>query len=737
MRSETLLVLSALTGVVVLAVVSMQVVGRRAAHTVDRVTDLLERNEARFRAMVRDSSDIMAIVDAFGQLTYASPATEKILGLDSDALVGTNVFDLIHPEDRPRVLQAFEIAKSDPELAERVEMRLIHADGGFRNIEAMSTNLLHEPAIAGLVVSARDVTDRRRAEAELREAQERFRSAFEHAPIGMALMSLDGKLFRVNRAMVQIVGRSTDELLRATLRDLTDPNDHEACAEALGRLLSGEVPSAQLEVRFLHHDGHPVWTALSTSIVRDMNENPLYFVCQLEDVTERRASGEALAHQAIHDPLTGLPNRALFVDRLARELARAASLHTRVAVLFLDLDRFKVINDSLGHSAGDRLLVAVADRLSGAMRGDDVVARFGGDEFTVLCANVTSAENAEMIAERLATAIAKPVALVEGEVFVTASIGIAISDGQNETPETLLRNADAAMYHAKELGRDRTAMFDAPTHHRAVDDLRTGSALHRAIERGELRMHYQPVLDIARGALTGFEALIRWQHPERGLVPPSEFIPLAEETGLIVPLGAWALEESCRQAVAWHEAAADGTRLSISVNLSPRQLAEPALPNEVARVLSETGLHPDSLWLEITESTLMRDVESALSALGALRALGLHLAVDDFGTGYSSMAYLERLPVESLKIDRSFVSELGNRADSTAITTAIVSLAHALRLKTVAEGIEQSEQLVLLRSMGCEFGQGYLFGPARPAEFYGADPLQAVRVRRRRPAEVA
>ncbi len=616
-------------------------------------------------------------------------------------------------------------------------MRMIHADGGFRNIEAMSTNLLHEPAIAGLVVSARDVTDRRQAEAELREAQERFRSAFEHAPIGMALMSLDGRLFRVNRAMVQIVGRGTDDLLRATLRDLTDTNDHEACAEALGRQLSGEVPSAQLEVRFLHHDGHPVWVALSTSIVRDMNDNPLYFVCQLEDVTERRASGEALAHQAIHDPLTGLPNRTLFVDRLERELARAASTRARVAVLFLDLDRFKVVNDSLGHSAGDRLLVAIADRLSGAMRGDDVVARFGGDEFTVLCGNVSSSENAEMIAERLAAAIAKPVALVEGEVFVTASIGIAISDGRSETPETLLRNADAAMYHAKELGRDRTELFDAPTHHRAVDDLRTGSALHRAIERGELRMHYQPVLDIARGALTGFEALIRWQHPERGLVPPSEFIPLAEETGLIVPLGVWALEEACRQAVAWHEAAVDGTRLSISVNLSPRQLAEPALPNEVARVLADTGLHADSLWLEITESTLMRDVESALSALGALRALGLHLAVDDFGTGYSSMAYLERLPVESLKIDRSFVSELGNRADSTAITTAIVSLAHALRLKTVAEGIEQSEQLVLLRSMGCEFGQGYLFGPARPAEFYGADPLQAVRVRRKRTAEVA
>ncbi len=731
MKTDTLLVLSALAGVVVLAMVSMKRVGRRAATTVDRVTELLERNEARFRAMVRESSDIMAIIDAHGYLTYVSPATERILGLDSDALIGTNAFDLVHPDDRPLALHAFDVATSEPDAADQVEFRMSHADGGWRNIEAVSTNLVHDPAIAGLVVSARDVTDRRRAEAELREAQERFRSAFEHAPIGMALMALDGRLFRVNRAMVQILGRSTEELLITTVRDLTHPDDHEACAEALGRLLSGQAPSLQLELRYIHHDGHPVWVSLSWSLVRDLHGNALYFVCQMEDITERKASGEALAHQAIHDPLTGLPNRTLFVDRLGRELTRAAAMNRRMAVLFLDLDRFKVVNDSLGHSAGDRLLVAVADRLSGAMRPDDVVARFGGDEFTVLCQNVTSAETAELIAERIGEVIAKPVPLVEGEVFVTASIGIAMSDGQHDTPETLLRNADAAMYSAKENGRDRSEVFDAPTHHRAVDDLRTDSALHRAIERGELRMHYQPVLDIARGALTGFEALIRWQHPERGLVPPSEFIPLAEETGLIVPLGAWALEESCRQAVRWYKASSDRTRLSMSVNLSPRQLAEPSFPNDVARVLSQTGMYPDSLWLEITETTLMRDIESALSALGALRALGLHLAIDDFGTGYSSMAYLERLPVESLKIDRSFVAGVGRRSDSSAIATAIVSLAHALRLKTVAEGIEQPEQLEWLRSIGCEFGQGFLFGPARPAEFYGADPIQSMRVRRR------
>jgi diguanylate cyclase (GGDEF)-like protein/PAS domain S-box-containing protein len=737
MKSDTILVLSALFGVVVLALVSMKRVGRRAASTVDRVTALLERNEARFRAMVRDSSDIMAIIDDRGCFTYASPAIERILGFDPESLIGTNSFDLVYPEDRSIALHAFDVATSAPDAADRVELRMKHADGGWRTVEAVSTNLVHDPAIAGLVVSARDVTDRRHAEAELREAQERFRNAFEHAPIGMALMALDGSLFRVNHAMVQILGRSTKELLNTTVRDLTYPDDHEACAEALRHLLSGQAPSWQLDLRYIHHSGHLVWVAVSWSLVRDLDGNALYFVCQMEDITERKASGEALAHQAIHDPLTGLPNRALFVERLGRELRQSIAVHNRMAVLFLDLDRFKVVNDSLGHSAGDRLLVAVADRLSGAMRPDDVVARFGGDEFTVLCQNVPSAEAAELIAERLAEVIAKPVPLVEGEVFVTASIGIAMTDGQNETPETLLRNADAAMYSAKENGRDRAEVFDIPTHHRAVDDLRTGNALHRAIERGELRMHYQPVLDIARGALTGFEALIRWQHPERGLVSPAEFIPLAEETGLIVPLGVWALEASCRQARLWHDAAVDGTRLTMSVNLSPRQLAETSFPNEVARILAETGLVPDSLWLEITETTLMRDVESALSALNALRTLGLHLAVDDFGTGYSSMAYLERLPVESLKIDRSFVAGVGRRSDSSAITSAIVSLAHALHLKTVAEGIEEPEQLQWLRSIGCEFGQGYLFGPARPAEFYGADPLQLMTVRRTPTAQVA
>jgi diguanylate cyclase (GGDEF)-like protein/PAS domain S-box-containing protein len=724
-QAETLVLVAVLGAVIALALASMRVVGRRASDTVDRVTELLQRNEARFQAMVRDSSDIMAIVGPDGRLVYASPATERILGLDTEPLVGTDIFELIHPDDRARAANGFDFSHAGKK-SDRVEFRLRHADGSWRVMEAMSTNLLDDPAVRGVVISARDLTDRRRAEAELREAQERFRSAFEHAPIGMALMAIDGRLFRVNRALAQILGRSGRELLGASVVDLTHPDDLPELRASMRSLLNNEVANTQLEQRYVHHDGHPVWIAVSVSLVRDLQGTALYFVCQMEDVTERRESGEALAHQAIHDPLTGLPNRLLFVERLERELARAAINHERIAVLFLDLDRFKVVNDSLGHSAGDRLLVAVADRLSAAMGPTDIVARFGGDEFTVICQNVPSEETAELVAERLITAVSKPVALVEGEVFVTASVGIALSGGDDDTSETLLRNADAAMYRAKELGRQRAQLFDARAHHHAVDSLRTGNALHRAIERGEMRVHYQPVVSLDDGMLSGFEALIRWEHPERGLVPPGEFIPLAEETGLIVPLGAWVLAEACRQLREWHAASTTGRLLTMSVNLSPRQLAEPGLPSEVDAILHDSGVRADSVWLEITESTLMRDAESAVSALGALRALGLHLAVDDFGSGYSSLAYLERLPVEALKIDRAFVEGIGQRADSSAIATAIVSLARALRLRTVAEGIETTDQLRELRTVACELGQGYLFGAPQPAGTFGLDPTHTV-----------
>jgi len=680
----------------------------------------LLRSEGRSQAMLRDSHDIIAVVDGQGRLTYASPAAERIFGRRVGPLLGSSPFDFIHVEDRDQVLALFGDAISKPGETERIELRVQHQNGEWRTLEAVGTNLLDDPAIAGMVVTARDVTDRKRTEADLNEAQERFRSAFDHAPIGMALTSLDGHFFRVNRALARILGRPEGELQGISALALTHPEDRDASAEAMRRVINDEHGTGYaLEKRYVHADGRAVSVNLSVSLVRDVaTGRPMYFVSQIEDVTEKRASGELLAHQAIHDPLTGLPNRLLFVDRLRRVLADGNG-QSRIAVMFLDIDHFKVVNDSLGHPAGDRLLQALADRLRTALRPNDVIARFGGDEFTVLCEGVADEAAARVLADRILTAVCRPIALNEGEVFVTASVGIALSGGELETPETLLRNADAAMYRAKEQGRARAELYAVETHDRAVRHLRTGNDLHRALERGELRMHYQPIISLEQGRVAGFEALLRWEHPQRGLMGPDEFVDLAEETSLVVPIGEWALEEACRQVTKWHEGGAD---ISMSVNLSPRQLAEPGLPERVADVLRRTNVRPDSIWLEITENTLMRDAESTVTALVALRALGVHLSVDDFGTGYSSMTYLKRFPVEALKVDRSFVDGLGRETEDTAICTAVVSLAHALGLHAVAEGVETPEQLAELRTLGCELAQGYLFGRAQPAEHYGDEP---------------
>jgi diguanylate cyclase (GGDEF)-like protein/PAS domain S-box-containing protein len=688
---------------------------RRTRRALEEVSARVHRNEARTQALLRESRDVLALIGRDGNLTYVSPATDRMLGRSSAKFVGTSPSALVHPDDRERFAAALDTAD---EGVRRLEFRVQHEDGHWILVEATVDDLRNDPVVDGLILACRDVGDRRRIETELGEAQERFRSTFEHAPIGMALTSLDGRFVRVNRALAQMVGRAEDQLDGASMLALTHPHDREAAHEAMRRLVTGEDPNPRLEQRFVHADGRPVWVALTVSLVRDPQGHPLYAMSQVEDVTERRASGARLAHQAVHDPLTGLPNRVWFVERLQNALT-VQNGAGRVAVLFIDLDHFKVINDSLGHAAGDRLLVAVADRLRAAIRPNDTLARFTGDEFTILCNGVPDEATAVELAERVAAAVAKPLALVEGEVFVTASVGIALAAGELETPETLLRNADAALHRAKEQGRARSEIYDTNSHDQAIRHLRTGNELHRALERSELRIHYQPILNLETSHLTGFEALLRWEHPERGLIGPDEFVSLAEETGLVVPIGSWALEEACRRTAAWH---GRGAPITISVNLSPRQLAEPSLPQAVASVLGRTKIDPDTVWLEITESTLMRDAESAVTRLRALRALGIHLAVDDFGTGYSSMSYLKRFPVEALKVDRSFIDGLGREPEDSAICTAVISLAHALGLRAIAEGVETPEQLAELRTLGCEMAQGYLFGKPAPAEVYGERP---------------
>jgi diguanylate cyclase (GGDEF)-like protein len=425
---------------------------------------------------------------------------------------------------------------------------------------------------------------------------------------------------------------------------------------------------------------------------------------------ERKRAEAQLAHQALHDQLTHLPDRALFLDRLGQALTRLGRHRSALAVIFCDLDRFKVVNDSLGHDAGDRLLVDVAARLSGALRAGDTAARFGGDEFVILCEDISGEQQAIEVAERLAGALRAPFTLGSEEVFVHTSMGISLATDAGARPEALIRDADAAMYRAKDRGGGIYEVFDDDMRARALRRLQVEHSLHRAIGRGELEVHYQPQVQMATGALCGVEALVRWQHPDRGLLSPDHFIPAAEETGIIHALGLHVLEVACRQAASWQ---AHGPQaVQMSVNLSPRQCLHPDLVTMVADVLVETGADPALLCLEVTETAVLEDLTAMGTVLQALKGLGLTLAIDDFGTGYSSLRALQRLPFDVVKIDRSFVSGLHHSDQEAAIVAAVISLSHALGKRTVAEGVEEVAQVERLRGLGCDVGQGYHY--ARP-----------------------
>jgi diguanylate cyclase (GGDEF)-like protein len=433
---------------------------------------------------------------------------------------------------------------------------------------------------------------------------------------------------------------------------------------------------------------------------------------------ERHAFENRLAHQAHHDPLTALPNRALFHELLEHALARARRARTALAVLFLDLDRFKVVNDSLGHDAGDALLAVLARRLESVLRPGDVVSRFGGDEFTILCEDLepgAAARQANAVAERLINVVREPVVLDGEEQFLGVSVGIALAFDGSERPEDLLRDADSAMYRAKERGRGRSEIFDETMRARAQHRREIENALHRAVSREELRVFYQPVISLYDGECHGVEALVRWQHPERGLLAPREFIPLAEETGLIVPIGIWLLETACVQVAEWRRTQRNPGDFRLSINLSGRQLQSPDLAAIVRNTLETVGLTPDVLCVEVTESILMDDADAGVGALKALKAIGTRVSVDDFGTGYSSLGYLRRFPVDEVKIDQSFVAQLGSDPADTAIVAAVVNLGHALGVSVVGEGVETERQLEELRELGADAAQGFLFAPPQPA----------------------
>jgi diguanylate cyclase (GGDEF)-like protein len=435
-----------------------------------------------------------------------------------------------------------------------------------------------------------------------------------------------------------------------------------------------------------------------------------------KDITQRKRMEGQLAHQAFHDPLTTLPNRTFFLEQLTRALARAKRQQTSVAVLFVDLDRFKVINDSLGHPVGDQLLITVAERLQACVRVGDTVARLGGDEFTLLLEALPTVQGAMEVAERIHTALQAPFPLDGRNVFTSASIGIALSMPETDHPDDLLRAADSAMYQAKVAGKAQFALFD-PHHTTAVQErLDLETALRYAIARDELRVEYQPIVQLTTGWVVGVEALVRWMHPQHGLLPPARFIPIAEETGQIRAIGRWVLEQACRQVRAWHTVRPSAAPLMLTVNLSAREFQHLDLVDDLYQLVQDTGFDPTTLTLELTESVTMQDAAATIGTLHKLKALGVRIAIDDFGTGYSSLAYLKRFPITTVKIDRSFVREIPSDPNDAAIVTAIIAMAHQLHLHVVAEGVETPAQYAFLQAHGCDALQGYLISRPLPAE---------------------
>jgi diguanylate cyclase (GGDEF)-like protein/PAS domain S-box-containing protein len=552
----------------------------------------------------------------------------------------------------------------------------------------------------------------RQAVASRRNFEARFHAVFEHSAFGVALLNEQGIMLEANEAMGSMFGVSTMQLIGRSVGDFA-PAAHRETAQALiDEIAPGVAGRSAGEVRFLRRDGSEFWGSVTVSVATGARD--VRFIAMVEDVSERKVLEAKLLQQAFYDGLTGLANRSLFRDRVEHALARGQRERAAVAVLFLDLDHFKHVNDTLGHAAGDNLLQVVAGRLLNATRGADTVARLGGDEFAVLLENAPTEAEARIVAERITNALHAPVVLAQGNsVRVASSIGIARAEGA-QTVDDLLRNADVAMYAAKSTSRGGWVFFDPSMHSALVDRVTLESDMRRALEDNEFWVAYQPIVDLTSQQVTGLEALVRWRHPMRGTIPPSSFVPVAEETGLILPIGQLVLMEACRQVAQWNT---DGRDLSITVNLSARQLQAPELERDVQMALATSGLSPSHLVLEITESVLMDSGGPTLGRLQALKALGVRLAIDDFGTGYSSLSYLQQFPVDILKIDRSFTNGLMRGPNEDALARTIIALGDLLTLRTIAEGVEQEGQHLRLRDLGCDCGQGYLFGhPVSAAE---------------------
>jgi len=676
--------------------------------------EALRESEARYRRLFEESRQAIYLTRRDGTFEDANPAALALFGVRQEELGTANASEFYaDPADRVAFQEAIEWAGGS---VEQYPVRMKSRSG--RLMDCLLTTTVRRDAEGAIVAYqgiVEDVTDRLSAERALAERERLFRSLIEHASETITVVQADGTITYESPSLRRVLGYEPEELIGRNVFELVHQRDRARAMDQLDLLLRRPAQTARLEVDYLHRDG--TWRTLE-AVGRNLLADPAVagIVINARDVTDRKRAEAQLLHDAFHDRLTQLPNRALFLDRLNHRLTVAQRGESDpFAVLFLDVDRFKVVNDSLGHSVGDQLLVALARRLRSTLRPGDTVARLGGDEFTLLLDGADVAE-ARLVADRIHEALQRPFDVGGHDVYVTASIGIASSQTRYRAAEDMLRDADLAMYRAKDQGRARHETFDEALHLAALTRLQIETDLRRALERVEFEVFYQPIVSLEDRRLLGFEALLRWWHPARGLLLPGAFLPLAEDTGLVVPMGLWVLQDVCRQMKEWQNTLGDPLLVPLRVNVSALQLARPDFVDEVAGALKDHDVPVALLNLELTESAMMQQAESTVATLTRLKELGVGLAIDDFGTGYSSLAYLHRFPTDSVKIDRSFVHRLADGATELGIIRTILSLASDLGMSVVAEGIETEAQAVALREAGCPAGQGYLYARPFPAD---------------------
>jgi diguanylate cyclase (GGDEF)-like protein/PAS domain S-box-containing protein len=675
----------------------------------------LRVSEERYRTLFEESHDAIYMTTRDGRFIDANPAALKLFACTREELMRINASELyLHPDDRGEFSNAVEQDGSvrDYEVVLRTRR-------GERLDCVLSSMVRRDSdgSILGYQGIIRDITERKRAERRLRESEHFTRAIISSVRQGIIVYDRDLRYQVWNHFMEEITGLKAEQVVGTGALDAFPHLKEYGIDALLARALAGETvysPDTPFVIASTRRSG---WVSAVYSPHVSPDGDVIGVVGIIHDITERKRAEDLLLHNAFHDPLTGLPNRALFVDRLER-LLRHTERHpdATFGVAFLDLDRFKTVNDSLGHMIGDDLLVSIARRLEGCVRTGDTVARLGGDEFAVLLADVTDVRDATRVAERILLELSVPFRLSGHEIFTTASIGIALSSTGYERPEDILRDADAAMYRAKVEGRSRYEVFDQNMHQLALDSMLVENELRRAVTGRELRLHYQPIISLADGRITGFEALIRWDHPVRGMLRPDEFLPLAEESDLILEIGWWVLESACVQMREWLRRFPHHAGLTVSVNLSSRHFAEPDVADRIVAILRRADLSPAALKLEIAEALLTESDDAFTTAISTLRQHGVRLCIDDFGTGSSSLAHLHDFPVDTLKIDRSFISQIGFSGNSARLIETIVALGEKLGMASIAEGVETREQLEFLRQLGPEFAQGFLFSSPRSAE---------------------